>query len=327
VPFEEMPYETSPANGFLATANNKPVQDGGGPFLGADWLDGYRAGRISDALESLADWGIESSQELQMDDASLPWREIRALVLSVADANPASSRASSILQDWDGRVAADSYAATVYEHFLAEMTQRIAVAKAPNSWQWAVGKGFFQLAPGTAFGVRGVSRLVRLILDQPEGWFERGWRAEIADALGATMVRIEATFGRDPARWRWGRVRTLTLKHLFGDKRPLDRIFNLGPIPWGGDSSTPAQASVDTLNPCANPGFVASARMVVDVGAWENARYSLPGGQSGNPVSPHYADLFPFWRRGEGVPIAWAREEVRRASKELLRLTPRAYGG
>ena len=33
--------------------------------------------------------------------------------------------------------------------------------------------------------------------------------------------------------------------------------------------------------------------------------FSLPGGQSGNPLSPHYADLLPFWLEGRGVPIPW----------------------
>ena len=29
----------------------------------------------------------------------------------------------------------------------------------------------------------------------------------------------------------------------------------------------------------------------------------MPGGQSGHPLSPHYADQFPMWLNGELVPI------------------------
>ena len=62
--------------------------------------------------------------------------------------------------------------------------------------------------------------------------------------------------------------------------------------------------------------------MVVDVGAWSNSRFSLPGGQSGNPLSPHYDDLLPLWLRGDGVPIAWTEDEVRQATVQTLELAP-----
>jgi penicillin amidase len=62
------------------------------------------------------------------------------------------------------------------------------------------------------------------------------------------------------------------------------------------------------------------------VGEWENSRYSLPGGQSGNPLSPHYDDLLPLWERGEGVPIAWGEEAVAEGTREVLRLGPHQGG-
>jgi penicillin amidase len=63
-------------------------------------------------------------------------------------------------------------------------------------------------------------------------------------------------------------------------------------------------------------------RSVIDVGAWDNCRFVLPAGQSGNPLSPHYGDLLPLWQRGEGVPIAWSPEAVARATRDTLRLVP-----
>ncbi len=76
------------------------------------------------------------------------------------------------------------------------------------------------------------------------------------------------------------------------------------------------------LDPLAPVDNIASLRMVVDVGAWHNSRFSLPGGQSGNPLSPHYDDLLPLWQRGEGVPIAWTEEEIRQAAMQTLELIP-----
>ncbi len=50
----------------------------------------------------------------------------------------------------------------------------------------------------------------------------------------------------------------------------------------------------------------------------------MPGGQSGNPLSPHYDDLLPLWLKGEAVPIPWSAEAVRVATRNTLRLLPLA---
>ena len=117
-------------------------------------------------------------------------------------------------------------------------------------------------------------------------------------------------------------MRPLTLRHPLGVRRPFDRIFNLGPIPYGGDANTPAQASNAPPDPTGNPVFTGTLRMTVDVGAWEAGRWVLAGGQSGNPLSPHYDDQFDRWRRGEGIPIAWGEDAVRAATRNELLLEP-----
>jgi penicillin amidase len=61
---------------------------------------------------------------------------------------------------------------------------------------------------------------------------------------------------------------------------------------------------------------------VIDLADPERSRYVLAGGQSGNPLSAHYADLFPLWQRGDGVPIAWSPDSVRAAAVETLVLRP-----
>jgi penicillin amidase len=108
-------------------------------------------------------------------------------------------------------------------------------------------------------------------------------------------------------------------------RKPLDRVFDLGPVPHGGDANTVNPAPVDPADPAANPDFaIASLRMVVDVGEWEQARFVLPGGQSGNPFSPNYSDQFGLWQEGDALPIAWSEPMVRRTilSKLILRPGP-----
>lgn len=321
VPFEQMPHASNPACGFLATANNKPAQDdGNSPFLSVDWLDGYRIARIGEVLASRSDWDVAGMQALQMDRLSLPWREVRDVVLATPARHADARQALDLLQTWDGVVAPDSPAATVFEGFLLEMSRRTVRARAPKTADWMLGRSTIPLMAHTLLASRSAGRLVRLLRDRPDGWFQQPWPEEIADALGAVARTLRKRFGADPARWQWGSVRPLTLRHFAGDSPLVGRLFNLGPFPWGGDTDTINHASVDPFELTAGAGSIPSLRMVLDVGNWDENRFALPGGQSGNPCSPHYADLLPYWRRGDGVPVAWSTKAVRQVTQETLQL-------
>lgn len=321
VSFDSLPYSQNPDIGFVASANNQPtVSSENEPFLGLDWLDGYRFARISEKLASRSDWDVEGMLNLQKDQKSIPWREMKEVLLTASVDSPESKQALSILKEWDGVVSASSPGATVFELFVSEMISRIVKAKAPNTAEWALGKEFHLLVPFTNLPQQRVGQLVKLIKESPSGWFERSWPEEIGDALGQAVKRLEGKLGEDSAKWAWGKFRPLTLAHPVGEKKPMDKVFNIGPFPWGGDQNTVAQAATPLLDPEGNPYYNPSLRMVIDVGNWDECTFAMPGGQSGNPFSPHYGDQVDAYRDGEPVPIAWSAEEVQRETKATLTL-------
>jgi penicillin amidase len=322
IPADEMPHCLNPEQGFVATANNKPTADNDGPYLGIDWVDGYRYARIVERLGSRHDWDLPAVQALQLDELSIPWREMREVVLTTPVETAEGQEALKILQAWDGIVALDSVGATVYEFFVAEMLCRMARAKAPRSYEWATGRGFHILLPASMFGIRQLSLLVSLIREQPDGWFQPSWQTEIAAGLAQAIVTLKMKAGPSPKQWAWGEVRPLTLVHPLGIRRPLDRIFNHGPFPWGGDGQTIAQTGRSVTDPTARPTQVANLRMVIDVGNWEENSFVLAGGQSGNPLSNHYTDQLALWQRGQGFAIAWSEEAIGRVTRSVLRLKP-----
>ena len=320
VPFEDMPCAQNPKLGLIVTANANPSA-AREPFLGVDWIEGYRQDRAVALLMQRLDWDVEGFRSVQADVLSTPWQEMKETLLAIP-VEGAAARGRELLKAWDGRVSADSPAASVFELWQAEMVRRACRAKAPKSWEWASGKGFTALAPHTVFSVRRTGHLVRLLREKPAGWFVRGWDAEMADALGAAVDALEAKHGAASEGWAWGKVRPVTLLHPLGARKPLDRIFNLGPFPWGGDQNTVAQAAVDPLDATSNPGYIQSMRMIVDLGRLEDSRWVLPGGQSGNPMSPHYDDQLPLWLRGEGIPIPFTDAEAAAARVKTLALRP-----
>jgi penicillin amidase len=328
VPFEQMPHTEDPACGYLATANNRHELEGPGPFLAADFTDGYRAIAIKEALAARSDWDVAGTMHLQMDQRATAWIEMRDIVLAVGATEPESKIALELLRGWDGRVSADSPAAAVYELFLAEMIVRVARAKAPRSWRWVVGAGLSPITPYNFGCYRRTGHLVHLLREQPPGWFARSWPEEAASALAEAVRTLTShTRSKDPSRWAWGTVRVLVMHHRIARRglhgKLLGRIFNLGPIPCGGDADVINQAAVLPFAPLAPADNLPSLRAVFDVGAWENSRFVLPGGQSGNPLSPHYSDLFELWQRGDGVPIAFTSDEMRAAAVQTLDLQPR----
>ncbi len=326
VPFEEMPSACDPPTGFVASANNRPAPDGDGPFLGADFMEGFRAARIVGTLAERSDWNANACRSLQLDVMSLAWPLLRANLLAAPVEDEAGRRGRELLAGWDGRMEVGAAGASVYHAWLSEMSERVARAKAPGAWRWAVGAGFGDLVPLTTFHTAAPSRLIRLLEEEPAGWFADGWPAEAGRALSGAVRRLEAGYGTDAAGWGWGRLRTLTLRHPMGDQPLLAGSFNLGPVPFPGDSTTPLQAATGPLNTFGNPGFLPNLRAVIDLADPDAGQWVLAGGQSGNPCSPHYADLFPLWLAGESVPIAFSREAVARATEETLILEPERGG-
>ncbi len=324
VPFEEMPWIANPSCGFVASANQKPTRDGEGPYLGADWIDGYRMARISEALASRADWDVASTAELQRDELSLPWRELKPLVLALESADPWVRKALELLEAWDGVVSAGSPAATVFELLSAELIRRFLERIAPRSWERALGRSAASMLRHNMFSVRRSAWLVHLIREGLPAPFGGSAREEIAAALASAVQRLRAISGPEPARWKWGSLRRLRLKHPLGENRILGFLFDLGPLEVGGDANTVAQAAVDPFDPFGNPLFTPSLRVVIHVGRWSESRFALPGGQSGNPASPHYDDQLPYFQSGEGISIPWSRDEVEREARETLELLPEA---
>ena len=205
---------------------------------------------------------------------------------------------------------------------VVELAERVTKAKVPNSAAYAIGKGFMSISPNTGMGSRRIQHLTGLLRDRPDGWFDRGWSAEIGVALDAVSSRLTQEHGPESDDWAWGTIRPLTLEHVMSAAGPLGKAFNLGPFPWGGSAHTINNGAVDLTAPLTNPYGIASMRIVMDVGNWDEASFVLPGGQSGNPTSAHYDDMIEPFLAADLVPLPWTERAVRQATVARLELRP-----
>jgi penicillin amidase len=323
VPFDAMPFIDDPREGFIASANNAPCTTSpNAPFFGVDWLDGYRQKRLVEVLSSRNDWSISSTQDLQKDTLTPVWAEVRDAVLSVSPNDPDAATALELLRAWDGKLDGDSPAASVWSLFASGIVSRMLWSKAPRTAGRAMGAGFHPALPHTTMITRRMSHLSRLLREQPAGWFDEGWPGAITRALAEAVKKLRDGFGNTPSGWAWGQVRPMRMHHPFGKTlKPIDYALGIGPHPFAGDSTTLVQGPVNLVDPLAGPLAVPNLRLTIDVGAWQNSRYALLAGQSGNPFSMHHDDHRRHWEGG-GLPIAWTDAEVRRTTVRLLRVVP-----
>jgi penicillin amidase len=101
--------------------------------------------------------------------------------------------------------------------------------------------------------------------------------------------------GRRLAERTWGDHNTLLVQHPLSRAVPaLGRWLDMPREPLPGDSHMPRVQA---------PSAGASERLAVSPGREELGYFHMPCGQSGHPLSPHYADGHTAWARGEATPF------------------------
>jgi penicillin amidase len=142
-------------------------------------------------------------------------------------------------------------------------------------------------------------------------------RKSINDALN----ELEQRLGTDMKQWRWGKIHTITFKHLFGDVRPLGTIVNVGPFPIGGSGTTPNNAEY-RFNTPYSVVLGPSMRKIIDFENVNGAISVLPTGESGQPLHQHYKDQTQLWLNGEYHSMPLNEEIIRQQQRYILELHP-----
>jgi penicillin amidase len=128
--------------------------------------------------------------------------------------------------------------------------------------------------------------------------------------------------------WRWGQdsYHHATIRHPLADMPALPGDtagntgrpqLNVGPFPRAGDSYT-----VSATGNADNQTSGGSLKIIVDTESWDASLGLNNPGQSGDPDSPHYRDLFELWARGRYFPIFYNRAKVESVTEARQTLTP-----
>jgi penicillin amidase len=319
VPFDELPFAYNPDEGFLATANQK-IHDESYPYLlGKDFLPPFRARRIAQMITATERHDVESFRRMHMDTVSLPAAELVPRLLAVEPATDRQKEALSLLVEWDGDLSADSAAAAVYEVWCCRIADAILLPRLGPD----LHRHYFSRRQWTnAFQFQ---VLPTLLANPTATWFGRDGKAARDDvllgALDTALDELAAAMGEDMSGWSWGRIHTVRLAGRLAALPDLSEMFTAGEAPWGGDEQTVCQGMYE-------PGHtydvvvIPSWRQIIDLGDLDASVGVHSVGQSGNPASPHWNDLFPLWSTGQYHPLPFSREAVEAAADSRQELIP-----
>ena len=326
---DELPSEVNPPRGWIATANemNLPADFPPERTVTRDWSPPYRRDRIAEVLGAGGPFTAADLVALQEDFVSIPARRIVARLAGMSLADPAAARAARLLDGWDGTLAADSAAAAVfqvwYRRHLRPGLLRRALAQLLPAGQ--VPAALAALLP--AADLTGDPRVDLDLVEDPGARLGASPEQALTEVFESTlrdaMADLAGLLGADEATWAWGRLHQARLAHpaaaALGDA--ARRQAAIAPLPRGGSSDTPGAT---TYTPDFSQNAGATFRVVVDVGEWDGTLVMNSPGQSGDPASPHYADLFAPWAAGGAFPLLYTRERIEAVAEQRLRLVPRA---
>jgi penicillin amidase len=325
VPFRELPRTVDPAAGYVMTANNAIV-DGDAPYLSYTFAQPFRAERIRSLLDGRSSLTAGELAGMQADTVSVAARGWGRLLGSLGPfgASPDAEAARSLLAGFDGDLAAESAAALLYGCFvraLAEGLYRPILGS--DAWEWVASGA---LAPTISLVRRWLGCDTWELLGMPTAsggavsdalgsadpgsgtaapGGERGQRvlAAVPAALASAWAAAVALAGPDPRQWRWGDVHQAVLLHPLGAAG--GGPGPLASVPMGGDADTIQAAGYGWR--AGAPFTVTSLsvyRQVVDLADGSSASFVIPGGASGDPADPHFADQLAEWAVGRRIPMA-----------------------
>ena len=315
LPIKAKPSVHNPPEGFFATANNHLTPDDYPHMdaIGYEWSDPYRWARAVEVLGSGRLHSMADMMALQTDYLSIP---ARTIVPMLRHAGPSgdrdTERARELLMAWDFVLDPESVAAGIYVAFEARLRGNvnglfIPAAQRRHLRGMALTKVIGHLtAPGGEFG------------DDPIA----GRDAVLLGSLDEAVAALREKLGSDMDRWQYGQpdYKHATLFHPLSQAAPpeiADRL-TVGPLPRGGYSYT-----LNNTGGGDNQTSGASFRIIVDTGDWDRTVGSNTPGQSGDPDSPFYDNLFELWANDRFFPVFYSRDRVESLAAERRVLTPR----
>jgi penicillin amidase len=311
LPVTELPNSSNPNSGFIGTANQNvaPPDYPHTNAMGYKWADNFRGERIKEVLSQERKFTVEEMGALQNDFLSLPARQLVPFLSEISFENPTADSLRKALLVWDFVLDKNSVEAGVYvmwERMLRKQLDEQFIPEVVKPWLGSIQ----------------MTRVLEWI-EKPELIFTGESIIQrnkvLEESFIAAIKELEQKLGVNVQNWQYGQseYKHAQINHPLGQavNEAWRAKLNTESLPRGGYSFTPGANGYGDNNTSG-----ASFRIVVDTEDWEKTVGINTPGQSGNPESPFYKNLFPIWANDEFVTVPFSKENIKKlkASEEWL---------
>ena len=286
----EKPNIFNPEKGYIATANQNvtPEDYDRWDVIGYDWADPYRGDRVNSVLEVKDKFDMEDMINLQVDYFSIPSKQIIELSKGYINNN---IEYFEKLSKWDNVLDKNSVEAGIYIEWQTQIYFEFMREFVPKEVQKYIEIQIYKVIEGIS---KMDDRQKSLFLDRT---FDQAINA------------LKEKYGENSSDWVYGQSNYKHVKIY----HPLEKIVNdsikdiiaLKTYPRGGDGFTPGSTSSE-LNQRSGGSF----RVVINTKDWDNSFATNSPGQSGNPKSEFYKNLYEDWANDKFFPLLYSKNKI-----------------
>jgi len=291
IPFEHNPYIKNPDRGFVSSANqHSTAPDYPYYYTSGGYFEDYRGRYLNERLAEMNNITIDDMKDLHNDSYSIKAREVVPILLrNTANTSDASKKKIiDRLSTWDYNYTAEASAPVLFElwyRYLYDLTwdefkETPLPVNLPKTW-----------------------KTIELMEENPNSkWFDIKATTDTESLNDLIVMALDST--------------VTTIKNLMKDDdtitwndRRNTQIMHLGRIPAFSRKEIVTDGNRGTLNAVTSTTGP-SWRMIVEYdGDKLKAQGVYPGGQSGNPASPHYDDMIDTWSQGRYYTINFLKDK------------------
>lgn len=312
---KQRPHLFNPAEGYIATANENvtpPAYPHIQTTIGYSWSEPFRGDRVREVLASGRKHTVMDMALLQTDYLSIPARNLVPMLKNLKlEENSNAEKARKIMLDWDFRMEKESIAAGIFNEWQNRLYSNVSALSVPKGAKDLVSLQTMKIIewlilPDGRFGAQPVKARNELLLK----------------SMKEAIYNLEKKLGKDMNAWQYGQLnyKHVLIKHPLSNavKENVRKTLDVGPAPRGGYGHT-----VNNTGGRDNQTHGASFRMIVDTGDWDRTLGTNNPGQSGDPQSPHYNDLFEIWVNDQYFPVFYSRKKIESVREGIVILNPK----
>ena len=312
LPIKERPHLFNPSKGFFATANQNvtPTNYTQWDAIGYTWADPFRGNRIDQVLEPNNKIDLPTMAALQTDYYSIPASRMVPLLSNISFEDDHLQKAKSYLTNWNFILDKNSVAAGIYVAWEKEIATMMSALLIPAEVKSLISLQISTIIqrlenPTTHFGDNAINKRNKLL----------------QEAFTKAINNLQKKLGPSMDQWVYGQAKYkhTTMEHPLSSivSKEIKQQLNLGPLPRGGNGQTPGSTGSGD-----NQLSGASFRILIDTKDWDKALMINTPGQSGDPSSPYYRNLFETWANDQYFPAYYSKEKIKSVTKEITVLQP-----